>query len=131
MLIEYFDPFRNPESLRTTSGVDFAVKTLLNEFENGNGKSGYMLALLHSADSEIVPVGIKREFGFSDKSALKWYEQSFPLLLEQAQIGDGEAMYFISTYYQCGLSPVEFSQEKLSYWRLEAKKSGYNEMGSE
>ena len=126
MIKKYFDPLKDIEGLATVSAAKEAVDILKAQFEDGHGKSGYILALLLSPSNVVLSDEIKNKLLVSDASAINWHKRAYEALLAEATSGNPESMYLISQYFQTGLPPVSIDLNQCEYWLSKAKKAGYH-----
>ena len=67
----------------------------------------------------------------SDDDAEAKFRHAFQILTQEAETGNGEAMYILALYYQTGLPPVTINQE-LAFQRLKRSfNAGYLPAGPE
>ena len=125
----FFDPFDNPISLTTVNEARHAAKTLRQQFENGHGKSGYMLAILYDPGTVVTSAEVKQALGVSSEKAAEYYEKAFNVLHREADAGDAESMYLVALYFQSGIPPVSLDMDKYETWKNKAVKAGYRGVG--
>jgi hypothetical protein len=109
----------------TLESANSCIELLKQEFEHGCGKAGYALALIFSRENTFIPGEIKRAIGVSDEKALAYQTESFGLLKQSAENGDGESMHLVASYYQCGMPPAARDHHLFGVWTEKAFRAGY------
>lgn len=115
----------NPEEFATFEKARNVIDGLDHQFQNGNGKAGYMLSVLHSEGNTLVPQPIRDALGLSDKKAMDYTIKSYHLLRNEAELGDGESMHLLAQYYQTGMPPVSQDRDLFKLWTDRAAEAGY------
>lgn len=120
-----FDPFQDPDNLSSIEGIRRSVETLRLQFDQGHGKSGYLLALLITPGTLGIPADVQEYLQPTNEKAAECYIRAYDRLLHEAQHGDAESMYLVALYYQSGLPPVSIDDKQYHHWRNQAIRAGY------
>jgi hypothetical protein len=114
------------EGLSDLGSARALVSFLEQQFELGSGKAGYLLCTILGGGLVIGSAIVREELASRQNDQIRYSVGAFPLLHDEAFAGDGEAMHFLSAYYQCGQPPLfKTIPEMYFYWRSKAIATGY------
>jgi hypothetical protein len=114
------------ELFRDLPSVENYISYLEGQFKLGSGKAGYMLTMILGEGFMLGPPEVREAMAARGEEQMRYYNESFVLLHEEAIAGDGEAMHFLAQYYQCGAPPLNQSVMPMFYfWVNKAKKTEF------
>ena len=119
------DPLKEISPQSTLPQVRKIISTLLQEFQSGDGKAGFMLGLLYDPDNLLLSDKVKEELGVSREQAIEYYSNAYNILTKQATEGHGPAMHLMAYYFQTGTPPVTIDMDKYDYWIKKCLEAGY------
>lgn len=101
------------------------VTKLQFDYGKGLGKSGFLLASLLCPYSVVLTDHQKELFEVSETRQREVYSRSFGYLVDEAEMNDGEAMHFLSLYYQSGIPPVTPNLNDSVMWLEKSFNAGF------
>jgi TPR repeat protein len=102
-----------------------ATVRLKKLFEDGDARAGYALTVYLDPDNEAIPPGWRQRSGASASECRRVCVETFRLLQEAANKGDGESMHLVAQFYQTGMPPVPRDMESFRDWCERAVAAGY------
>jgi hypothetical protein len=118
--------FFDDDLFRDLPSVESYISYLEGQFRLGSGKAGYMLTMILGEGLMLGPPKVREAMATRNDERIRYYNESFVLLHEEALAGDGEAMHFLAQYYQCGAPPLNRSVMAMFYfWVNKAKKTEF------
>jgi len=111
----------NPENFDTLEKYQSIVQQLIELREKGDGKAAFDLITIGSSGFVHFPEGA---IPYTEEE-IEAFILAYNLLLKDAENGNGEAMYYISMYYQCGFPPVQFDLQQFEFWTSKSYDAGF------
>jgi TPR repeat protein len=109
--------------------VKRVISILIQKFQRGDGKAGFMLGTLYEPDGLLISEAVKEKIGVSHEQASDYYSKAYHIIAKQAVEGDGPAMHLMAFYFQTGTPPVTRDHDKYEYWIKKCIEAGYRAGG--
>jgi hypothetical protein len=121
--MKYEDISVDLEQIDSSEKLQTEISRLESLVAQGEGKACFELSLFCSPVINM-PLVLAQPV-LTEERGLELVIQGYPLLMEEAEQGDGEAMALIAIYYQSGWPPVECDMQKFYEWQEKAFAAGY------
>lgn len=109
--------FFDERQLQTIEDANALIASLEDRFLHGEGKAGYMLAMLLGPGLVIGSETVREDLSNKSKEQIEWLKKTYPKLLEEAESGDRQSMDLIANYYQSGWPPLDRPDvDRARYW---------------
>lgn len=120
--MKYEDISVDLEKIDSKEKLQAEISRLEGLVAQGSGKACFELSGF--GEGINLPDAVTKGLLLSEERQLELIIQGYPLLMQEAKQGDGEAMTLIAIYYQAGWPPVECDMRKYYEWHEKAFAAG-------
>lgn len=114
------------ETFRDLASVEKYISYLKAQCSLGSGKAGFVLALILGEGFMRGPLEVRQALALRSDERIKYSDEAFVLLHDEAMLGDGEAMHFLAIYYQTGQTPLSQAMMPMrAFWIGKCKQTDF------
>jgi len=101
------------------------LRWLLRSEQSGSAKAAFELGMLSDPDFEYANERINNIRPISATNAKAYYDKALQRFRAAADMGDGEAMYYLNLFYRCGFG-IAPDLAQADTWQRKALAAGFD-----